>query len=384
MVRCQCPVWAHGRIHGSKPGRWALDTRSLAQAEAKRDRMLAAPKETEPVPLSPKKDDVFPAESGVPVPVDLAVREFLASRRAIKCAMQTIRDYTYSLEDFAEFMRERGAKTLAQVTKTLVSAWVEGGGAYTVRTGNVRRSRVSAMFNWAVKNELIRKSPMGERGRAPRGHARAPFTDDEVTRMLAVLPEVSLQARAMFLVMLYSGMRITDCVFLRRDALNFATRMLTFRTIKSQSRTVITMELHPDACDAIRAADRGGRDFFFLENADYSRVLQAVLDEGDFLAALPFRAQAPLQAARITLKDIFSRAGIQKNERKPHRLCSTFAVKCIRSGIDIFTLKELLGHSSVSITEKSYLAVLKEHRRQIARATAALDFKTPRPVLVVA
>lgn len=48
------------------------------------------------------------------------------------------------------------------------------------------------------------------------------------------------------------------------------------------------------------------------------------------------------------------RAGLSQNVT-PHSLRNNFAKRCLMSGMDIYTLSRILGHSSVTVTEKTYL-----------------------------
>lgn len=41
----------------------------------------------------------------------------------------------------------------------------------------------------------------------------------------------------------------------------------------------------------------------------------------------------------------------------PHTLRNNFAKRCLMAGMDIYTLSRILGHSSVTITEKAYLDI---------------------------
>lgn len=53
-------------------------------------------------------------------------------------------------------------------------------------------------------------------------------------------------------------------------------------------------------------------------------------------------------------KKYLLKVGIKK-ELSPHALRNNFAKRCIISGMDIYTLSRILGHSSVTVTEKAYL-----------------------------
>ena len=52
-----------------------------------------------------------------------------------------------------------------------------------------------------------------------------------------------------------------------------------------------------------------------------------------------------------------TRAGIDK-AISPHALRNNFAKRCLMAGMDVYTLSRILGHSSVSVTEKAYLGNL--------------------------
>lgn len=54
-----------------------------------------------------------------------------------------------------------------------------------------------------------------------------------------------------------------------------------------------------------------------------------------------------------------------------HSLRATCVCHLIKKGVDIYTVSRLLGHSSVKVTEKHYLALNQEHVRT---AVNHLDF----------
>lgn len=57
-----------------------------------------------------------------------------------------------------------------------------------------------------------------------------------------------------------------------------------------------------------------------------------------------------------------------------HTLRATFACHLIAKGVDIYTVSKLLGHSSVKVTERHYLALDPDHVRD---AVNYLNFDIP-------
>lgn len=55
-----------------------------------------------------------------------------------------------------------------------------------------------------------------------------------------------------------------------------------------------------------------------------------------------------------------------------HALRHTFATRCIESGMDAKTLSEILGHSDVNITLRTYVHSSLEHKRKQMEAMVAI------------
>ncbi len=75
----------------------------------------------------------------------------------------------------------------------------------------------------------------------------------------------------------------------------------------------------------------------------------------------------------VNCRQLFREAGVDDAESRHtlHRLRGTFATTVLRSGGDLESLRELLGHSVLSITA-GYLSATSQSKR---RAVAALQFR---------
>jgi integrase/recombinase XerD len=169
------------------------------------------------------------------------------------------------------------------------------------------------------------------------------------------------RARVLIHLLLHSGMRLGDVAALRRSALNPETGCLTFRPQKSGDRISIKIQLKPHVVKMLLALPVSNAEFFFWSG------------EG----ALSSMSQG-LYRVIARLGEI---AGIKKLH--PHRFRDTFATALLSEGADIRSVQLLLGHASVSTTERHYTHFVDRHQDILNQAVARLHFGQARtPVLL--
>ncbi len=186
-----------------------------------------------------------------------------------------------------------------------------------------------------------------------------PFTKAEVNAILKACDKLEdgnlstrertrARARALCLVMLYSGLRISDTVKLNRKTVDLATGILLVRVMKTGRKLYV--RLGQPAIDALSALPSGG-DYFFWTGE--SKLATAVGN------------------ARRTISRILS---IAKVKGHPHRFRDSFSVRLLEKGEDLRTVQLLLGHTSIKTTEKHYAPFVDSFQRILDAATAKLDF----------
>ncbi len=158
------------------------------------------------------------------------------------------------------------------------------------------------------------------------------------------------RAKAMCLVMLYSGMRISDTIQLKRTAADLKTGKLLLRVMKTGAPLYV--RLGEPAIEALRTLPGQG-EYFFWSGA--SKLSTAIGN------------------ARKTISRVLAVAGI---EGHPHRFRDTFSVSLLSKGEDLHTVQLLLGHTSIKTTEKHYAPYVESFQRVLDAATAKLDFGT--------
>ena len=199
---------------------------------------------------------------------------------------------------------------------------------------NTYTSFLRSGWNRAIKSGFVDSNPFSGFPKLPEdADDRVKFLrPDEINKILDVLshhPDSIWLTAARF--SLHTGLREEEITKLRPEHITPRYVTLFFRTKGRRQRQV---PLSEEARD----------------------IIQPRLDAGsEWLFPSPLRPRAGLPLNPQSLSNYFSQTckkiGIRGHF---HMLRHTFAATCITNGIEIYRLKEWLGHSSVQTTEQFY------------------------------
>ena len=200
-----------------------------------------------------------------------------------------------------------------------------------------------AFFNWLDNDYVLKKNPMKKiRQLKNERKAREYLADDDFRKLVSSLDKSYYPEHrdfAMITAMIDSGMRLGECTCLLMEDIDLTRRQILLRAEITKGRKDRVVFFSAKTETALRRwiqyKDR-------YVNSDY---LFPVKSTGAAIAVSNFETN---------FKNYLRRVGI-KQEITPHCLRNNFAKRCLMNGMDIFTLSRLLGHSSVSVTEKAYL-----------------------------
>ena len=356
MGKCQCPIWCYGRIDG-RMMRLSCGTRSQDRAAVVMNRLLHPAK-----PDGPTGEIADRANEGDDVSIVRAVKSFLDSRRMRDTKAQSLAIYERALTAFANYCESYGAATLKAITSEHIIGYMQSHKWKTVTKAD-RLVLLRSFFRFGMAMEWIVRDPaIKERVPSPkaaRHHARRPFTHDQIARIVAALDQVReierRQARALILLLLYSGVRISDATFLKRESVNLETGLLQFRVIKT-GRQNTPIELHSSAVEALKALPVLDGPCFFLN------AKQLAGNHANQVTEMRHRVSRVLALAGV--------------KGSAHVFRDTFAINLLAAGVDIFTVSQLLGHSNVKITQQHYLNFIPGYVERMSEATRKLDYRT--------
>jgi integrase/recombinase XerC len=273
------------------------------------------------------------------------LRRFMAHLETEKRASpHTLRAYVADLAQYAAFLAEQGA-ALVPSSPTLVRAFVAraAGSAGAVSVGR-KLSTLRSFYRFLVREGLAGSNP-----------ARAVASPKRPKRLPAVLPEeeaaalveapaalkgpLALRDRALLELLYASGLRVSELTGLDAGDVDLAQGLVRVLGKRRKERVV---PFGSAASEALRHYLADGRP------------------------ALVAGAAGPVQAAlflnhrggRLTQRSVARRvsawvleAGLPRHVH-PHVLRHSFATHLLANGADLRGIQELLGHASLSTTQR--------------------------------
>ena len=198
-------------------------------------------------------------------------------------------------------------------------------------------------FNYLIREGRIRVNP-AEMVQAPRAEKYLPafLPVEEMFSLLSLsFPDdvAGLRDRAMLELFYSSGIRVSELTGLNRGDVDMQQGLVKVRGKGKKERIV------PVGGQALRSLQQ-----YLVKRSEWARKARA--SEGDpplFLSRSGSRV-TPRSVARIIDRYVL-RSGISKKV-SPHTLRHSFATHLLDAGADLRAIQEMLGHESLSTTQK--------------------------------
>jgi len=266
-----------------------------------------------------------------------AFTRYLATERNV--SPHTLDAYASDLAHFAEFVRrERGEEAgVETVDHILIRRWL------ALLHKNHRKSSIGrklaairAFFKYLVRQRRVARNP-AELVATPKKEKRLPFhlNIDEVTALVEAPAEgdiLGLRDRAILETLYSCGLRVSELTGLDVGKVDLEEGLVRVLG-KGGKERVVPVGSHARQAIAAYLAARchPSLDAPLIVNARGGRLTSR-------------------SVARVVDKHILRLATIKKIS--PHTLRHTFATHMLESGADLRAIQELLGHASLSTTQK--------------------------------
>jgi integrase len=246
----------------------------------------------------------------------------------------------YIVEEFASLFSDT---PLAQITTWQIEKWkAEACKRLNPVTVNRRLTVIKHMFKKAIEWDLLKSNPATSVKRFPVTSERTRFlSQDEIQKLVAecekqitspwLLPVVTLA--------LNTGMRQGELLKLKWENINLERGSITI--IQSKTLRPKTIAINDQAREALN----------WLQENGYGELL-FMWPWGDPIG-------------KVTVYDAFKKACIASGitDFRFHDLRHTFASHLVMAGVDLVTVKELLGHKTIAMTNR-YTHLAQEHKAQ--------------------
>ena len=260
------------------------------------------------------------------------------------------------LEEYMEYLKYRTGETADGGTRDIVNG-----------TSGIKRkiSSLKSFYNYFYRDQLITTNP-AELVILPRlkEHNIIRFETNEVADFLdevesgagltdkqqAYHEKTRLRDTAMMTLMLGTGIRVSECVGLNIQDVDFSN-------------------------DGILIHRKGGKEVTVYFSDEVESVLREYMEERQHIIPLSGHEDAlflSLQNKRIGVRSVenmvkkYARTVTPLKHITPHKLRSTYGTNLYRETGDIYLVADVLGHNDVNTTKKHY-AALEDERRRSAR-----------------
>lgn len=267
-----------------------------------------------------------------------ALDGFLLDGQARRLKPTTINFYESQITLFLAWLEEKGCTLLIDITPERLRAYLihlqDKGLADRTQHGFARAIR--AWLNFCVSEGWLQSSPM-KRVQMPKvdKNILPALSVDEVRKLLDACE--SERDAAICLLLLDCGLRAAELIALNGGDLDIRTGVLTVRSGKGGKGRIIYFSGKTGKQLARYYAHRGApgdNEPVFLGESSLSngRLTQSGLNQ--------------------MLQRLGKRAGVKHSN--PHAWRRTYAINCLRSGMSVYHLAQLMGHSNIDVL-RAYL-----------------------------
>ncbi|ATB26735.1 tyrosine recombinase XerC [Melittangium boletus] len=256
----------------------------------------------------------------------------------------TVRNYFIDLVDFERYLIERMKLTLLSASHAAIRGYL---GTLAVEHAPASRARklasIKSFYKYLVRQKLLPGSP-AKLVKSPKQPKKLPkvLPVDELFAILEVPSTdtvLGLRDRAILEILYGGGLRISELCGMNLLDVDHSGRI-------------------------IRVMGKGSKERLCPVNAQSIRALEAYLARRGELLAEPREGQDPeavflnYRGGRLTPRSIARHldahvlACALQRKVSPHALRHSFATHLLGGGADIRSIQELLGHASLSTTQR--------------------------------
>ncbi len=260
--------------------------------------------------------------------------QFLKHQRNV--SPHTERSYLSDLEQFYGFL---GSRELSAVDHRILREFIAHLMAEGVRKSSIARklSALRTFFKHLNRQGFLKENP-ARLVATPRREKRLPavLTVDDARRLMEdprSSEKIDLRDRAVLETLYSTGIRASELVGMNREDIDQGDRLIRIRGKGRKERVV---PIGQKALDAINI---------------YIREKHPAGNEPSAVFSGPSGKRLTVRTVQRILENHRKKLGLRQ-KASPHTLRHSFATHMLESGADLRAIQELLGHASLSTTQR--------------------------------
>jgi integrase/recombinase XerC len=250
--------------------------------------------------------------------------------------------------DLQEFAADAGKEiNVSEIDKQIVRNYVYSLNIKNKSSSVARKlSTLRTFFNFLEQEGIVEQNPMGAIS-MPKQEQHIPvfLSVDEVFSLLespSTHEASGVRDRAMLELLYSTGMRVSELVSCNMTDLDFDIEMVRVKGKGNRERMI------PIGGPAVKALN----DYFIQRDIQLKKCLQQGRKfDGDAVFLNNRGSRLTTRSVERLIAEYGRKAGIDKPVT-PHVLRHSFATHLLEMGADLRSVQELLGHASLSTTQK--------------------------------
>lgn len=207
------------------------------------------------------------------------------------------------------------------------------------RTIDNYRKALNTFFNTMSDNGYVYKNPMTRISPIKyEKKVHKPFTDEEIEILRLTIPENDLRQRAIFEILLCSGIRLGGLIRLNKEDLDFTSMTFKVNEKGNKERICYLNDVAKIHIKKYLESRKDNNPALFVTSQSYKNE--------DGSGKQPRRLGK--NGVELSLRLLGKKAGVEKVH--PHRFRRTVASKLIKRGMSIDQVQKILGHDNISTT----------------------------------
>lgn len=325
-----------------------------------------------------------------------AVLDFLNFHKNKGSSPATIKEYAYVLDDrtpekarwlpLLAWTASRGITTIGQLDRDFCQEWLDEMKAKAAPSSWRRAVTVLKRFLGYCHDEgYLNRIPLRLSEPARKETEIAVFSDEEMTRIAQVVQRENVRDYAIFILLVDTGIRCNELTNLLVSDLRLDRKELSV-VRKGGKRQVIPLNASPGPLKAwLRERGESGPEVPWLFLSFAGTPTYAGGNGKKKRQTTKRSLRGYLRAAPLTNKGLYQvcrkwgrLAEVTEARNSPHTYRHYFAVSYLRNGGDVFTLKEILGHTKLEMTMRYARMAQVDVKRVHALASPAKKFLSAR------